>query len=70
MGKETNHIANRVLLGGAIGFASLIILLLLGALVASIMPEHKVFFTLKLIIGLVFAAVLIGDRVYVARNKS
>ena len=69
MDEKDRHIANRVILGAAIGSISLIALLLLGAALASYAPEHQFFVSFKLIVGLVFMAVFIGDRLYASRHK-
>jgi cadmium resistance protein CadD (predicted permease) len=61
--------ANRVLLGAGIGFISIIVLLLLGSLLASYSPDNSYFLPLKLVIGLVGVAIVIGDRVYVSKRR-
>jgi len=69
MNRKGNHIAKRILLAGAISFLSIIAFLLLGAVVARIAPDQQVFFSLQLIVSVVLVAIIIGDRIYVSKQK-
>ena len=69
MNRKGSHIAKRILLAVAIGFLTIIAFLLLGAVIARIAPDQQVFFSLKLIVGVMVGAIIIGDRVYVSNQK-
>lgn len=68
MNRKENLIAKRILLACAIGFLSIIAFLILGAVVTRIVPDQQVFFSLKLIVGVMVVAIIIGDRVYVSKQ--
>lgn len=69
MNKKEKHIARRILLATAIGFLSVIAFLILGSVIARFAPDQQVFFSLKLIVGVVAVAIIIGDRVYVSKQN-
>ena len=70
MDSEKRHIAKRILLGFSIGLVSIVTLLLIGSFLASNAEEQSVFISLKIVVGFVVLAILIGDRVYVSKHKS
>ena len=69
MPANDRHIANRVLLAGAIALITVVLLLAVGAYLANSDPDGQTFISLRFVLGIVGVAIVIGDRVYVSKNK-
>lgn len=70
MPTKDRHIANRVLLAGAIALTAVIALTAIGVILAKYDPDGRAFITLRVVLGVIGVAIVIGDRVYVSRHKS
>ena len=66
---NNKSIANRVLLAGAIVLAMILLLVGIGVWFTANDVDKQTFIPLKVVLAVVCVAVVIGDRIYVARRK-